>query len=368
MIIINDHMLKTNFQKYTLHFRFDAGTSRGILKEKDTWLIKVWEEDNPEVYGLGEAGPLKKLSIDDIPDFEEKLATTLRQFDRKARPSSMEEILELVEDQVPTNLPSIAFGLETALLDLINGGKRMIFDNDFFKNQDPIPINGLIWMGHTESMLLQISDKIAANFDCIKLKIGSLDFDRECDILDFVRRKYYQQDLILRVDANGAFTTADVERKLDRLSAFNLHSIEQPILPGQIDLMKKLCATTPVPIALDEELIGIEGYDEKVQLLSTIRPQYIILKPTLIGGLRSSQEWIRIAEEQSIGWWLTSALESNVGLNAISQFARESRAEGHQGLGTGQLYTNNIGSPLEVAEGFITYKSDKSWDLTTLTL
>ncbi|MEM9390509.1 MAG: o-succinylbenzoate synthase, partial [Bacteroidota bacterium] len=334
-------MLKAAYQKYVLHFKFDAGTSRGVLKEKDTWFIKVWDDNNPAIYGLGEAGPLKELSIDDVDDFDSKLQEVLKRLEHETLPDDDQGIYNLIRHLVPMELPSVAFGMETALLDMLWGGQRKLYDTPFHQGTERIPINGLIWMGHTESMLLQVSDKIAADFDCIKMKIGSLDFEKECDILDFVRRKYFQKDLTLRVDANGAFKPEDAFTKLNQLSKFNLHSIEQPVQPGQIELMKELCNHSSVPIALDEELIGIHDLEAKRKLLETIRPQYIILKPTLVGGLRSSMEWIKIAEELAIGWWLTSALESNIGLNAVTQFASKMKANGHQGLGTGQLYTNN---------------------------
>ncbi|MEM6523456.1 MAG: o-succinylbenzoate synthase [Bacteroidota bacterium] len=361
-------MLKATYQKYTLNFKFDAGTSRGTLKEKDTWFIVVWEDKNSDIRGIGEAGPLKKLSIDDIEDFDSKLEGVLNKLEGESLPNTDQEIYDLVSRLVPQELPSVTFGLETALLDLLHGGVRKMFSNPFFETSEQIPINGLIWMGHTESMLRQISDKVAASFDCIKMKIGSLNFDKECDILDFVRRKYFQKELILRVDANGAFKPEDALTKLNQLSKFNLHSIEQPIKPGQGELMKQLCSTSPVPIALDEELIGIHDPNEKRSLLEAILPQYIILKPTLVGGLKASLDWIRIAEELNIGWWITSALESNIGLNAICQFASLTRAKGHQGLGTGQLYTNNIGSPLTIDKGYIHYNDQSNWNLDSVNL
>ncbi len=211
-------MLQSAFQKYVLDFKFEAGTSRGVLTQKDTWFIKVWDSKNPAVYGLGEAGPLKKLSIDDIEDFEPRLREVLRVLEENDLPSTQEEVLGLVKTLVPEDLPSVAFALETALLDLLNGGKHLIFATPFFSSEEKIPINGLIWMGHTDSMLLQVSDKVAHDFDCVKMKIGSLNFEKECDILDFIRRKYYQKDIILRVDANGAFKPEEALDKLTNLA------------------------------------------------------------------------------------------------------------------------------------------------------
>ena len=361
-------MLNTSYQKYTLTFKFDAGTSRGVLKEKETWFIKVWDSDTPSIFGLGEAGPLKKLSIDDREDFDERLNDILNQLERQTAARSINEVYSLAEELCGEEFPSIRFAVETALLDLVNGGKRKIFDNSFFNDQSCIPINGLIWMGDTESMLLQVANKVEAGADCIKIKIGALDFEKECDILDFVRRRYFKNDLILRVDANGAFKPAEALFKLHQLEKYNLHSIEQPVEAGQTEIMRELCANTPVPIALDEELIGVYHVEDKKRLLETLRPQFIILKPTLVGGMKSCQEWITIAEGLGIGWWITSALESNIGLNAIAQFACHVGAKGHQGLGTGQLYHNNIDSPLTIDANHISYQPSKDWDLSLLSL
>lgn len=367
---LSDHVmpLKTSYQKYILNFKFDAGTSRGVLKEKETWIIKVWDTSRPEVFGLGECGPLKKLSIDDREDLNEQLEKCLKNLEGMDLPTSEEEIFRIADELAGADLPAARFGMETALLDLLNGGKRVIFDNDFVRSEMKIPINGLIWMGHMEAMLLQISNKVEAGFDCIKMKIGSLDFEKECDILDYVRRKYYQSDITLRVDANGAFKVHEAMDKLEALSKYRLHSIEQPIAAGQPDEMATLCKSTPVDIALDEELIGVYGRETKQRLLEKIRPQYIILKPTLVGGIYSCKEWIEIAESMGIGWWLTSALESNIGLNAVCQMSPYLNAQGYQGLGTGQLYHNNIPSPLKIEAGHICYDNEVSWDFANLGL
>ncbi|ELR72405.1 O-succinylbenzoate synthase [Fulvivirga imtechensis AK7] len=360
--------LKTSFQPYTLEFKFDAGTSRGVLREKETWFIKVWDEANPKIFGLGEAGPLKKLSIDDREDMHQQLAIILRTLEGREHPKSEEEIYQIAKELAGRDFPSVRFALETALLDLLNGGERIIFKNAFTSSGLKIPINGLIWMGHTDSMLLQITDKVAAGFDCIKMKIGSMDFEKECDILDYVRRKYYQKELLIRVDANGAFKVEEALSQLHTLSKYKIHSIEQPIKAGQPEAMRKLCEQSPIGIALDEELIGVYNKSEKEALLREIRPHYIILKPTLAGGIRSCIEWVEIAAAMNIGWWLTSALESNIGLNAICQLAVHLKAISYQGLGTGQLYYNNIPSPLSVESGHIGYNSHVQWDLKDLTL
>lgn len=357
--------LKFSYQPYTLDFKFEAGTSRGVLTEKKTYFVTVHDDLHPELIGIGECGPLVKLSIDDTKDFELHVSERCSSLTGITLPKTQDEIFQLVASKIPSTLPAIRFGMEMALLDHLHGGKRIVFDNEFVKGQ-PIPINGLIWMGHSESMLLQINEKVDQKFNCIKLKIGSLDFDKECDVLEYVRNKYYAKDIILRVDANGAFKADQALNKLHKLSTFQLHSIEQPIATGQHEVMRSLCANTPVPIALDEELIGVNTYEEKRKMLEYIMPQYIILKPTLLGGFKSSMEWVEIAEELNIGWWLTSALESNIGLNAICQFSQHLTAKGYQGLGTGKLYHNNIDSPLNISNGQIAYDQHLTWDLSFL--
>ncbi|MTI22999.1 o-succinylbenzoate synthase [Fulvivirga sp. RKSG066] len=357
--------LALTFQKYVLDFKFSAGTSRGVLKQKDTYIIKVSNGDH--VFGLGEAGPLKGLSIDDRDDISEKLEAVAIEISKHSLPASVEEVYTMSDQLAGREFPSIRFALETALLDLLNGGSRTIFDNDFSKGKGKIPINGLVWMGHMEDMLSQITQKVEQGFTCIKMKVGSLDFDKECDILEYVRKKYYKSELILRVDANGAFSPEEAMEKLERLSTYNLHSIEQPIKTKQYDSMAQLSKTSPVSIALDEELIGIYELEEKRRLLERIKPPYIILKPTLLGGFKSTLEWIRLANDMHIGWWLTSALESNIMLNAISQFTADLEVVNHQGLGTGQLYHNNITSPLEIKNGYIT-STGQNWDLSMLDL
>lgn len=358
--------LETAYQKYVLDFKFNAGTSRGVLKEKKTFYIKIWDAKNPRVYGLGECSPLKKLSIDDREDFEAHLSFVLNQLRDYKLPDNTEEVYEIADKLAGKNFPAIRFGLEVALLDLLNGGTRLIFEDNTFYKGTGIPINGLVWMGSADMMQQQVVDKIAAGYDCIKMKIGSLDFEKECALLQDLRQKH--QKIMLRLDANGAFKAQDALHKLQVLDQFNIHSIEQPIAPGNWHEMNKLCSKAPFGIALDEELIGIYTDAEKQQLLQEIQPQYIILKPTLLGGIKICEEWIRIADAMQIGWWLTSALESNIGLNAICQFAAQVKAAGHQGLGTGQLYHNNIVSPLQIRNGHIFYDPATSWSFSNLEL
>jgi o-succinylbenzoate synthase len=267
-----------------------------------------------------------------------------------------DEVLALI----PDTLPSFKFSVETALLDLRRGGKKELYQNSFIDGK-PIPINGLIWMGDMDFMMNQINEKIALGFDCIKLKVGGLDFDRECDILDYIRKRYFRKDIIIRLDANGAFKIDDVLYKLEELSKYKVHSIEQPIKAGQPE-MAQVCRKSPIPVALDEELIGKSTLQEKEQLLAELLPQYIILKPTLLGGFEQCKQWIQLAKKFNIGWWITSALESNVGLNAIAQFTANYDGAIHHGLGTGAIYVNNFSSPLNVRDGKLIYERDSGWN------
>lgn len=357
----NFHRLKFNYFPYQLKFRFDAGTSRGVLKEKTTFFLKAQETGQPRIIGWGEAAPLPKLSIDDIPDFEVQMADLCEKLSGQEFPNSEQGILDWVKEYIPAELPSVRFAFEVALLDLFWGGKKKIFENAFFEKEKPIPINGLIWMGDKDFMLHQIDKKLADGYDCIKMKIGAIDFDQECALLKYIRNRYSPDEITLRVDANGAFSEEEAMEKLEKLAQFGLHSIEQPIRQGQIEAMRHLCKHTPLPIALDEELIGVHTLQDKKALLEQIRPQYIILKPSLVGGILASRQWIDLAEELGIGWWMTSALESNIGLNAIAQFTSTFNVHMPQGLGTGQLYHNNIDSPLTIENGFIFYDKKKNW-------
>lgn len=325
-------MLKANWEKITLNFKQPSGTSRGILLQKDSWLIKIWNTDNPNIVGLGEASIIKTLSPDWDEHYESKIDNVCQNIEYY---STFEGINAL------NTFPSIQLALETALLDLKNGGQSIIFKSEFTQNQSPIPINGLIWMGSIDFMLEQINQKLKSGFTCIKLKIGAIDFESELELLKFIRSKYSEKDIELRVDANGAFLPKDALKKLDQLSKFNLHSIEQPIKQGQPEAMYQLCQNTPLPIALDEELIGKYDKLSKQKVIEEIKPQYIILKPSLIGGFKGSDDWIKIAESNKVKWWITSALESNIGLNTIAQYTFTKQSNLPQGLGTGQLFTNN---------------------------
>ena len=332
------HNLKAKYEKRTFQFKRPSGTSRGILTEKHAWFIKIWDLSDPEIVGIGECSIIPGLS----PDFE-TFAT-------------YEEKLKSVCNQLTTDLddwPSIKFGIETAILDLKNGGKGIYFNNEFSKGEKQIPINGLVWMGDSQFMQDQIDEKINAGFSTIKMKIGAIDFDSEIQLLKSIRSRYSASEITLRVDANGAFSTTEALDKLSKLSKLDIHSIEQPIKAGQWKEMAHLCARTPLDIALDEELIGVTKIEEKKELLQTIKPQYIILKPSLHGGVSGTKEWIELAEASNIAWWITSALESNVGLSAICQLTAEYENDLPQGLGTGSLYIDNTSTSLQVEEGFI---------------
>ena len=335
-------MIKASYFPYQLEFKKPSGTSREILTYKKIWIVKLWNEENPEVFGLGECNPLVGLSIDDRDDFVENL----------------KNICENINDFINVELhefPSIRFAIETAHKDLMNGGKRILFDNEFSRGEKGIVINGLVWMGSTEEMSKQIAEKIEQGFKCIKLKIGAIDFETELALLKSIRDQYSESDIEIRVDANGAFTAHDALKKLEHLAKFKLHSIEQPIKQGQVEVMAKLCKVTPLAIALDEELIIHQRKDEKEILLKEIQPQYIILKPSLVGGWKASEEWIASAEKLNINWWITSALESNIGLNAIAQWTAELKTKTPQGLGTGGLYTNNFDSKLKIKGQILTH-------------
>ena len=345
--------MKASYKKYTLNFKRPSGTSRGVLTTNETWFLILEEENN---FGIGECGILRTLSIDDRSDYEEKLKWTCQNIHLPKD----ELLAELVE------FPSIQFGVEMALLSLQSQDPFQLFPSAFTNGEKGIPINGLIWMGEEAFMHEQIQQKLEQGFSCIKLKIGAIDFDKEIALLQSIRKKYSASEIELRVDANGAFQPQEALQKLQRLSELDLHSIEQPIKQGQFSEMAKLCAKTPLPIALDEELIGVFSVTKKEELLQTIQPQYIILKPSLIGGFKGTQEWIDLAEKQNIGWWITSALESNIGLNAISQFTFMQDSNMPQGLGTGSLYTNNIKSPLVVKGEYITYAPKKTWDVNSI--
>lgn len=340
--------MNAKYYKHILEFKRPSGTSRGILKKKETWFIVL---SNGVKQGIGECGILRTLSIDDRPDYEDKLKWVCKNIHLGVN-ELWEKLIEF---------PSIQFGVEMAFKSLESNSPFLLFPSAFSKGDAPIPINGLIWMGDKEFMSQQILTKLKEGFDCIKLKIGAIDFETELGLLSYIRSQFSSDIVELRVDANGAFKPEEALDKLQRLSAYDLHSIEQPIRQKQYPEMTELCEKTPLDIALDEELIGVFDITEKRKLLQTIQPQYIILKPSLIGGFKGTKEWIDIANSFGIGWWITSALESNIGLNAIAQFTYTLQNEMPQGLGTGGLYTNNFDSPLLVNQGTLLYDPKREW-------
>jgi O-succinylbenzoate synthase len=335
--------MKISLQHYPLHFKVPAGTSRGVMTEKQSWFVRISHGTSE---GIGEISVIEGLSPEylSLEEFEQTIHHFLSQLEHGWN----EELHHALQPY-----PSILFGIESAILDLKHGGRRIYFKNAFARGEQKIPINGLIWMGDEQSMLAQIEEKLASGFTTIKMKIGAIGIETELDLLKGIRNRYSADEITLRVDANGAFDENSAKEILEKLAALDIHSIEQPIQAGQHAAMTRLCRNTPIPIALDEELIGITDRNEKIQVLEQIRPQYIILKPSLHGGISGTQEWIQLAEERHIQWWMTSALESNVGLEVICQLAGEYSNALPQGLGTGSLYTNNIDATLTVEKGVI---------------
>ena len=342
--------MKAAYAPYRLIFKAPAGTSRGILLHKDTYFLKVWDESNPEVYGLGECALFKGLSREDTPLYESKLR----------------EMCQNIALGISTDLSefsSLQFGLETALCDLSNGGRRVVVDTPFVHGETTIPINGLVWMGSFDEMSARIEEKLSAGFTTIKLKIGAIDFESELELIRQLRGRFSSETLTIRVDANGGFSPEEALPKLNRLAAYGIHSCEQPIKPNQWAEMRKICAESPIHIALDEELIGITDPMQMFMLLREIAPQYLIIKPSLMGGFAGAQEWLKMAKMTNTGAWFTSALESNVGLNAIAQVVAKFNPLIPQGLGTGALYTNNIESPLYQKADYLAYNPEGKWVL-----
>lgn len=327
---------------HPLAFKFEAGTSRGKLNDKPSYFIHL-TSGNKE--GWGEVSLIPKLSPDIKVDVEAVCSDLLLKLQGLGLGTDIHAFLD---EHCLSEWPAIRFGIETAWMSLHAKDPFVLFENSFTAGAYGIPINGLIWMGDYDTMQDRIERKLAEGFRCIKLKIGAIDWHEELKILKALRLKYTEDELMIRVDANGAFTREVAVGVLNELRRYKVHSIEQPIKAGQVEAMSMLCYHAPCPIALDEELIGIQGRKERERLLRDISPQYIILKPSLLGGLKETQEWIELAEANGIGWWITSALESNIGLNAIAQFAATFDSNMYQGLGTGGLYHNNLASPLEI--------------------
>ena len=342
-------LMKASWKKYTLQFKQPSGTSRGVLRTKNSYFLIL--EQNGKT-GIGECGMLRGLSADDRPDYEAQLNYLVNHLHQP--------FAKLMGDL--QEFPSLQFGLEMAFRDL-ETRDHVLFETPFTQGETTQPINGLIWMGSVDFMKEQVRKRLEEGFTVLKMKVGAVDFEDELRILQSVRQEYSADELELRVDANGAFGAAEALHKLERLAALQIHSIEQPIKKGQWHEMASLCEATPLPIALDEELIGVFEEKNRRKLISTIRPQYIILKPSFIGGFQESEEWIALAEEFGAGWWVTSALESNIGLNAIAQWNATLDNPMPSGLGTGSLYTNNFKSPLYVEGGRIGYNPMAGWEI-----
>ncbi|TCO07481.1 o-succinylbenzoate synthase [Natronoflexus pectinivorans] len=343
-------MYKASYKPYQLKFNEPGGTSRGVLTTKMSYFIEITHQDRPGIKGIGECSILPGLSPDDSPQLEDKLQWCCNNINTIAE-NFHKHLMEW---------PAIRFAIEMALLDFQNGGNKIWFPSDFTNSKKQIKINGLIWMGSIKEMHRRIKEKTEAGFDCLKMKIGALDFDKEFELLASIRERFAPDELEIRVDANGAYTAKQAESVLKRLESLHIHSIEQPIKAGQWEEMSVLCKNAPIPIALDEELIGVNDPLERKRMLEIIRPRYIILKPSLTGGFKSSENWIDWAHTLNIDWWVTSALESNIGLNAIAQWTATLNNPLPQGLGTGQVFTNNLDAPLRVENGHLIYQKPDS--------
>lgn len=332
--------MRYEIEEKVLHFKQPAGTSRGVYTTRKIWLVHL---SDGESEGIGECAPLPDLSCDAMSD--EAYEENLNHFCQNLCQTGT------IDEDAMRDYPSMLFGLETALLSLFTFHSSLLFDTPFSRGEEGIPINGLVWMGNHEEMLQRMEEKLEKGFRCVKLKIGAIDFAQELDLIKRIRNRFSFHEVELRLDANGAFPYEEALYKLELLSQYNIHSIEQPIKQGQWAYMAELCRESPLPIALDEELIGVNDPEMKRHMLNIIKPRFIILKPSLHGGMLGCREWIQIANDMGIGSWITSALESNIGLNAIAQFASDvygPHITMPQGLGTGQLFTDNIPMPLTI--------------------
>lgn len=349
-------MLKARWIEHTLHPHFTLGTSKGSIDARTVWYLFAWDDARPEIQGIGEAALFPGHSKEFPADVRVKLMELCERTDNWEQ--------RLATDLV--EVPSVRFAVEQCLRDLEVGGTKNLFPSDFTLGRKAIPINGLVWMGDKATMKQRIREQIESGNSTVKMKIGAIGIEDELELLRAVRAEYNAADLTLRVDANGAFSYAEAPVVLERLAELRIHSIEQPVAPGLYEVMAELCASSPIPIALDEDLIGLNNIDLKRDLLDNVRPHYIVIKPSLVGGWAATREWIELAEERGIGWWITSALESSIGLNAIAQFTATLDVTMPQGLGTGKVYANNIPSPLLAERGLLHYRPEVAWDLRSM--
>lgn len=345
--------MRLEFAPYVLRFKEPGGTSRGVMTEKITCMLRLFDEKDPSRFGIGEAGIFPGLS----PEADDRFFYKLMELQANIRLGLPTDLL---------GFPSLQCGFEQAIRDFSGGCHGIYFESPFVHAECSIEINGLVWMGDYETMIRRIEDKLLQGFRCVKLKIGAIDWRQEVDMIRYIRDRYDPDRLEIRVDANGGFTMDNAIPRLKRLADLGVHSIEQPIKAGNPQLMRFLCDISPLPIALDEELIGKFTPEEKADMLDNIRPAYIVLKPSLVGGFSGSQEWIGLASERSIGWWVTSALESNIGLNALAQWVATLRTSIPQGLGTGGVFTNNFETPLHLEGDRLCYDPAGSLDRAAL--
>ena len=349
-------MIKARWIERTLNPRFELGTSKGPIHARTVWYLIAWDEEAPELKGIGEAALFPGHSKEFPADVKLKLTELCERTDNWAQ--------RMITDLV--DVPSVRFAVEQCLRDLDAGGTKTLFPSEFTLGRSGIPINGLVWMGDKSTMKQRIREQIEGGCSTVKMKIGAIGIDDELALLKGVRQEYNASNITLRVDANGAFNAQQAPDVLKRLAELEVHSIEQPVPPGLFEVMEELCATTPVPIALDEDLIGLNTRDAKVDLLDNVKPHWVVIKPSLVGGWGATHEWIELAKARGIGWWITSALESSIGLNAVAQFTATLNVSIAQGLGTGKVYTNNIPSPLLAEKGLLRYRPEEAWDLSML--
>lgn len=341
--------MRMQFAPYMMKFKQPAGTSRGILTEKITCFIRVFDENNPDVYGIGEAAVFPGLS----PEADERYFYKVMELQANVRLGKQTDL---------SHFPSLQAGFEQAIRDFAGGGHGIYYNSPFIAGNESITINGLVWMGEFDKMIERIEEKLAAGFKCIKLKIGAIDWRKEVDMIRYIRDRYPRDRMEIRVDANGGFTMDNAIPRLKRLADLDVHSIEQPIPAGNPQLMRFLCDVSPLPIALDEELLGKFSTEDKARMLDDIKPAYIVIKPSLTGGFSGGAEWIELASERGIGWWITSSLESNIGLNALAQWVATLHTTMPQGLGTGALFTNNIDAPIYLEGSSLHYDTERQID------